>query len=98
MDHRTHTRLSDAELTDANLVGAPIYGPADEKVGAISQLDQSGQVPRAVVDVGGFLGIGAKPVLIDLAQLNLMRHDDGSVHGTVSWTKDELKALPEHRG
>jgi hypothetical protein len=50
-----------------------------------------------VVDVGGFLGIGAKPVLVSLAELNMMRDENGNVHGMTSWTRDQLKALPEHR-
>lgn len=96
MDHSTHTRLSPAELTESSLVGATIYGADDEKVGTISHLHQSGAVPQAVVDVGGFLGIGSKPVLVSLNELNMMRDHTGSIHGLTSWTKDQLKQLPEH--
>jgi PRC-barrel domain len=96
MDHIAHTPLSAAELTEANLVGAPIYGADDEKVGSISHLHTDTVVARAIVDVGGFLGIGSKPVSVELDQLNMMRDSDGTVHGTTSWTKDELRALPEH--
>ncbi len=49
-----------------------------------------------MIDVGGILGIGAKPVLVSIDQLNLMRDEDGKVHGVTSWTKDQLEALPEH--
>lgn len=97
MDHSTHTPLSPAELTESTLVGATIYGADDEKVGTISHLHQSGAVPQAVVDVGGFLGIGSKPVLVSLNELNMMRDHTGSVHGMTSWTKDQLKSFPEHR-
>lgn len=97
MDHATHTRLSPAELTESNLVGATIYGAADEKVGTISHLHGEGAVPQAVVDVGGFLGIGSKPVLVNLSELNMMRDAQGNIHGLTSWTKDQLKSLPEHR-
>ena len=97
MDHSTHTRLSPAELTEANLVGAVIYGADDEKVGTISHLHQTGAVPQAVVDVGGFLGIGSKPVLVSLGELNMMRDHTGSIHGMTSWTKEQLKNFPEHQ-
>jgi len=97
MDHSTHTRLSPAELTESNLVGATIYGADDEKVGKISHLHLEGAVPQAVVDVGGFLGIGSKPVLVSLGELNMMRDHTGSIHGMTSWTKDQLKNFPEHR-
>lgn len=96
MDHSKHTRLTPAELTEATLVDAPIYGVEDYKVGSISHLHGVGEDARAVVDVGGFLGIGSKPVLVSLRELNMMRDETGSVHGTTSWTKDQLKALPEH--
>lgn len=97
MDHSSHSRLSPAELTQSNLIGATIYGADDEKVGTISHLHQAGSVPQAVVDVGGFLGIGSKPVLLSLSALDMMRDAQGNVHGTTSWTKDQLKGLPEHR-
>lgn len=97
MDHSTHTRLSAAEQTESNLVGAPIYGADDAKVGTISHLHGAAGTAQAVIDVGGFLGIGSKPVLVALGELNMMRDENGSVHGMTSWTKDQLKALPEHR-
>ncbi|WP_333817135.1 PRC-barrel domain-containing protein [Tabrizicola sp.] len=96
MDHSTHTRLSAAEQTESNLVGAPIYGADDEKVGTISHLHADGGTPQAVIDVGGFLGIGSKPVLVALGELNMMRDENGNIHGVTSWTKDQLKSLPEH--
>ncbi|TIV73828.1 MAG: PRC-barrel domain containing protein, partial [Mesorhizobium sp.] len=49
------------------------------------------------IDVGGFLGIGAKPVAVTASQLDFMRDEDGDVHAVTSWTKDQLKAMPEHR-
>ena len=69
MDHSNHTRLSAAEQTESNLVGAPVYGADDSKVGTISHLHNSGSTGKAVVDVGGFLGIGSKPVLVSVNEL-----------------------------
>ncbi|TGQ64118.1 PRC-barrel domain containing protein [Mesorhizobium sp. M00.F.Ca.ET.186.01.1.1] len=93
MDHSNHVRLTDAELTQDELEGATIYGPGDEKIGSVDHL-HAGQV---VVDVGGFLGIGAKPVAVAAGELDFMRDEDGDVHAVTSWTKDQLKAMPEHR-
>lgn len=50
-----------------------------------------------VVDVGGFLGIGAKPVAVPMGQLEFMRDEDGDVHAVTTWTKDELEKMPEHQ-
>lgn len=96
MDHSTHMPLGAAELTESNLAGATIYGMDDEKIGSISHLHGTGASARAVIDVGGFLGIGSKPVLVGLSDLKMMRDSSGTVHGTTSWTKDMLKDLPEH--
>jgi hypothetical protein len=97
MDHSTHARLNPDEMTPSILIGAAIYDAEDEKVGSISHLHQTGTEPEAVVDVGGFLGIGSKPVLVRLHDLTMMRDAHGTVHGTTFWTKEQLKALPEHR-
>lgn len=96
MDHSTHTQLIDSELNEANLLGAVVYGTDDEKIGTVSHVHGIGPATQVIVDVGGFLGIGAKPVALTISQLNFMRDDDGDVHATTSWTKDQIKAMPEH--
>ncbi len=92
MDHSNHVRLTSGELTPEVLEGATIYGPGDEKIGSVSHLHGS----EVVVDVGGFLGIGAKPVAMNASELDFMRDEDGEVHAVTTWTKDQLKEMPEH--
>jgi len=41
--------------------------------------------------------MGAKPVAVSLSDLDFMRDEDGEVHALTSWTKDQLKEMPEHR-
>ncbi|CDP52993.1 Hydrogenase maturation factor [Devosia sp. DBB001] len=96
MDHTNHIRLSTIELTPAVLEGATIYGADNEKVGKVDHIHGGNVGGMAVIDVGGFLGIGAKPVAVPLNELEFMRDEDGDVHAVTSWTKDELKAMPEH--
>ena len=96
MDHSHHVRLSSTELVPATLKGAAIYDADDEKVGTVDHIDGVGMDSTAVVDVGGFLGIGAKPVALPLHELDFMRDEGGEIHAMTSWTKDELKQLPEH--
>jgi hypothetical protein len=55
-----------------------------------------GAAAQVIVDVGGFLGMGANPVALTRNQLNFMRDENGDVPPTRSWTKDQIKALPEH--
>ncbi|MDR7124563.1 PRC-barrel domain-containing protein [Pseudotabrizicola sp. 4114] len=96
MDHSTHTPLNSTEHTNAILTDAPVYGPDDEKIGTISHLHGFGREKEVIIDVGGFLGIGAKPVLLSLDQVRLMRDETGTVRGVTSWTKEQIKDLPEH--
>jgi hypothetical protein len=62
-------------LTYTVLSGATIYGPGDETVGTVSHLPGSGAGTAAVIDVGGFLGLGARPVAIRTAEIDLMRRN-----------------------
>ena len=96
MDHSKHIRLASSELTAANLEDATIYGADDHKVGSVSHIHGGGAGSLVVIDVGGFLGIGAKPVGVPISSLEFMRDEDGDVHAVTAWTKDELKAMPEH--
>ena len=93
MDHTNHVRLTPPELTPDVLKGATIYGPDDEKIGSVDHVHGK----QVVIDVGGFLGIGAKPVAVPASQLDFMRDEDGDVHAVTSWTEDELKKMPKHQ-
>jgi hypothetical protein len=96
MDHTNHVRLTSTELTPDILEDATIYDADDNKVGSVSHVHGSGAASQVVIDVGGFLGIGAKPVAVPASQLEFMRDEDGDVHAVTSWTKDQLKNMPEH--
>jgi hypothetical protein len=96
MDHSQHTPLTTAELNESNLIDAVIYGPQDEKIGTVSHVHGMGAMAQVIVDVGGFLGIGAKSVALEVNSLNFMRDEDGTVHAVTSRTKEQIKDLPEH--
>ena len=96
MDHSEHIRLNSNELIPSVLEGATIYGPDDEKIGTVSHIHGAGASSLIIVDVGGFLGICAKPVGVLVTDLEFMRDEDGDVHAVTTWTKDELKTMPEH--
>ena len=77
MDHSRHVRLTDIEITDRNLKGATVYGANDEKVGTIAHMHGVGNTGRVVIDVGGFLGFGAKSVAVAASELDIMRDESG---------------------
>ena len=93
MDHSNHVRLARTEFVPSILEGAAIYDMDDNKIGTVSHMHGS----EIVVDVGGFLGIGAKPVAVSVNDLDFMRDEDGDVHAVTDWTRDQLKSMPEHR-
>lgn len=96
MDHSQHARLTTTELVPATLEGATIYGADDHKVGKVSHVHGVGSASQIVVDVGGFLGLGAKPVAVPLSELEFMRDERGDIHAVTAWTKDQLEQMPEH--
>jgi hypothetical protein len=36
-------------------------------------------------------------VAVSATDLDFMRDEDGDVHAVTSWTKDQLKDMPEHK-
>lgn len=97
MDHTNHVRLTADELKPSLIEGATVYGADDHKVGKVDHVHGIGTNSTVIIDVGGFLGIGAKPVAVSMSDLDFMRDEDGEVHALTSWTKDQLKEMPEHR-
>ncbi len=89
------------EITAEALTGAPVYDSADAWIGEVSQLilTPEGEVSQAIVDVGGFLGLGAKPVALNLDQLDIQREPGSDdLRLRVALSKAELEAMPEHAG
>jgi sporulation protein YlmC with PRC-barrel domain len=67
------------QMTTEMLTGATVYDANDESVGEVSQLniDSDGKITEAIVDVGGFLGMGEKPVALSLSELDILHEDGG---------------------
>tara|TARA_R110002020_G_scaffold28563_5_gene90896 strand:+ start:5201 stop:5497 length:297 start_codon:yes stop_codon:yes gene_type:complete len=96
MDHSGFTPLDSSELTSDTLKGATIHGANSAVVGQVSHLVGSGAACQVIVDVGGFLGLGAKPVAVGLGQLSFMRDEQGKVQADTGWTKDQLLSMPAY--
>lgn len=89
------------ELTTADVEGATVYGRDDDNIGSISSLKvgTDGKITDAVIDVGGFLGMGAHSVSMAFDRLTVLRETNGSdVRINLDTTKEELKAMPHHEG
>jgi hypothetical protein len=96
-----YTAAEAKDLTTEMLTGARVYGSADEDVGEVSELilTDAGEITNAVIDVGGFLGIGEKSVSVPLEELNILHENEGSdVRVYINMTQEELEALPKWEG
>jgi hypothetical protein len=84
-----------AAWAESDLVGKRVYGPGDEDIGEISAVAMTadGKVDGAVVDVGGFLGIGEKKVALTSDMLQVVKEDDGTFFFRVNATQEQLEAL-----
>jgi len=62
-----------------DLIGTRVYGLKNEDVGEVGDiiLSPNGTGRVAIIDVGGFMGIGEKPVAIPMKELRVMREADG---------------------
>ena len=88
-------------LTSENLTGASVYDANDTEIGNVSTLilTADGQVSQAIIDVGGFLGMGEKPVALDLADIDILRNEAGDeVRVYLTQTKEQLEAMPAFEG
>ena len=91
--------LMNADVTAEELTGTPVYGPNDEEVGDIGDLviGEDGTVTDVIVDVGGFLGLGEKPVSIAYDSVQLLKQTDGDdMRAYVNMTEEQLKELPAY--
>jgi sporulation protein YlmC with PRC-barrel domain len=73
-----YTTLNMEEMTAERLQSADIRGPDGEEIGSVSDvvLSPDGQVTHALVDVGGWLGIGTRTVAIPFDDVDVMRADN----------------------
>lgn len=104
MSYEGYTDVDMAEasqLTADEIQGAYVYGANDETVGEIGALLMSddGKISDAVINVGGFLGLGEKPVAVNFEQIQVLKNVDGDEYRFyIDSTKEKLEALPEYNG
>ncbi len=89
------------DLTAEMLQGITVYGPEDENVGEIGELilNDGGQITEAVIDVGGFLGIGERNVAVMFEELRILRGESGADFRVyIDSSEEQLEQLPEYEG
>ena len=64
----------------SKLIGVGVFGLQGERIGSIGEVlvDHNGVAQVAVIDVGGFFGIGRKAVGVSFAALKWVSHEDAA--------------------
>src|SRR5215471_12343088 len=72
-----------------------VYDPSDKKIGEIKDvlITSDGKVAAFIVEVGGFVGAGAKDVAVPFTDVKGTKKND-KWHLTMNTTKDDMKNAP----
>jgi hypothetical protein len=81
------------------ILGKEVRSATGENMGRIVDVvvDRSGQPRAAVIDFGGFLGVGSRKIAVDWNALRFPRPGDTAGRVTLEFTRDQLKAGPEYQ-
>jgi hypothetical protein len=92
----TLQQFSQADLR--RILGKEVRSASDQAMGRIVDLlvDDAGQPRAAIIDFGGFLGVGSRKIAIDWSTL---RFDTAKPNAAVvvALDRDEIKAAPEYK-
>jgi hypothetical protein len=81
------------------VLGRDVRSAADEAMGRIVDVivDRGGQVRAAVIDFGGFLGVGSRKIVVDWNALHFGRIANKRDSITLELTKEQVTAAPEYK-
>ena len=81
------------------VLGRDVRSAADEDMGRIVDVivDRAGTVRAAVIDFGGFLGVGSRKIVVDWNALHFGRVASKSDSITLELTKEQVTAAPEYK-
>jgi hypothetical protein len=81
------------------VLGRDVRSPTDEDMGRIVDVivDRAGSVRAAVIDFGGFLGVGSRKIVVDWNALHFGRVANKSDSITLELTKAQVMAAPEYK-
>ena len=81
------------------ILGRDVRGPAEEDMGRIVDVivDRVGTVRAAVIDFGGFLGVGSRKIVVDWSALHFGHLENKSDSITLELTKEQVMAAPEYK-
>jgi len=86
------TEIDISTVSTEALIGATVYTGQDTSIGEISQIliGKDGNARAAVIDVGGFLGFGEKPVAVSFDSLRMYETMNSALLVTAPFTEEQL--------
>ncbi|MEQ8306791.1 MAG: PRC-barrel domain-containing protein [Hoeflea sp.] len=98
IDRESMTRVSTDQLSAENLMGQSVYSADNEDIGDISDvlLTSNNEVEAFIIDVGGFLGMGEKPVAISPENLDIRSDNNGEIVVFTPLTETEFENHQEY--
>ena len=81
------------------VLGRDVRSAADEDMGRIVDVvvDRSGKVRAAVIDFGGFLGVGSRKIVVDWNALRFGKIENKKDTIILELTKAQVAAAPEYK-
>ena len=81
------------------ILGKEVRSNADENMGRIIDVvvDRTAQPRAAVIDFGGFLGVGSRKIAVDWNLLHFDTGNDGHSRITVELSADQVRSAPEYK-
>jgi len=81
------------------ILGKEVRSSADESMGRVVDIlvDRGGQARAAVIDFGGFLGVGSRKIVVDWGALRFWRVANKRDSITLELTKAQVAAAPEYK-
>lgn len=81
-----------------SILGRSVHGPDDNQVGRIVDVlvDDQGQPRAAVIDFGGFMGIGKRRIAVAWRALHFLPAAQ-EYRIRIDMTVDQIKATPEYK-
>ena len=81
------------------ILGKSVRSSAGEDMGRLVDVvvDRAGRPRAAIIDFGGFLGVGSRKIAVDWSVLKFAHDNDKGDVITVQLTRDEVKGAPEFK-
>ena len=81
------------------ILGREIRSAADENMGRIVDVivDVDGQIRAAIIDFGGFLGVGSRKIAVDWKALRFVPTAPKRYRISLELTRDQVKPAPEYK-